>query len=100
MLAMANDPVSAILPEAFEEPLVLTRRGGGDVAFVCDPDVLEEILVRRADEFPKSHIDMRILQPAVGDGLLTASGEDWRWKRRLTAPYFSPAALKKSYNFV
>ena len=94
--AMIADPVSAIPASAYEEPLTVLSFSGGPFIFVSDPDVLEQVLVKRSQEFPKSKVDKRIFQPAFGDSLLIAHGEDWKWKRRLAAPHFSPAALAKS----
>src|SRR5690349_5352230 len=96
MRAMVSNPVGAFPPAAYREPIALLKMLGTTIAFVSDPDVLEEILVRRVADFPKSKVDDRVLRPAFGDSLLTAHGESWRWKRRLAAPYFAPAALARS----
>jgi cytochrome P450 len=94
--AMVSNPVSAIPPAAYHEPITLLPMPGATIAFVSDPDLLEEILIRRVADFPKSEVDDRVLRPAFGDSLLTAHGESWRWKRRLAAPYFAPAALARA----
>ncbi|MEO1089718.1 MAG: cytochrome P450 [Pseudomonadota bacterium] len=93
---LLTDAVSAVPERAYHEPIATVNVPGTGrplVAFVSDPTTLEEMLVRRPVDFPKSLIDDRVLRPAFGDSLLTAHGEDWRWKRRLAAPYFTPAAL-------
>ena len=51
------------------------------------------MLVRRADIFPKTPENKRVLGRALGDGLLTAEGAHWRWQRRAAAPAFQPAKL-------
>ena len=94
--AMVSNPVGAIPAAAYREPIVVLRMTGATVAFVSAPELLEEVLVRRVADFPKSDVDDRILRPAFGDSLLTAHGEEWRWKRRLAAPHFAPAALARS----
>jgi cytochrome P450 len=95
MRAMVSNPVGAIPPAAYREPMAVLSLPGASIAYLADPDLLEEVLVRRVPDFPKSQIDDRILRPAFGDSLLTAHGESWRWKRRLAAPYFAPAALAR-----
>ncbi len=90
---MVRNPVGAIPETAYTEPFAQSRRTGPPSAMIVDPAALEQILVKRAAEFPKTEIDDRVLRPAFGDGLVTAEGEDWRWKRRLTAPFFAPSAL-------
>jgi cytochrome P450 len=96
MRAMVSNPVGSFPPAAYREPITLLKMPGTTIAFVSDPDLLEEILVRRVADFPKSQVDDRVLRPAFGDSLLTAHGEAWRWKRRLAAPYFAPTALARS----
>jgi cytochrome P450 len=96
MRAMVSNPVGALPPATYREPITLLRMLGTTIAFVSDPELLEEILVRRVADFPKSQVDDRVLRPAFGDSLLTAHGEAWRWKRRLAAPYFAPAALARA----
>ena len=91
--AMISNPVSAMPADAYREPVTTLSIAGERIAFISDPAILEEILIRRYADFPKTHVDERLLKPALGDGLITAHGEAWRWKRRLAAPYFSPSAL-------
>lgn len=93
--ALISNPVSAIPEAAYYEPVTIISIARERAAFVCDTDLLEQILIKRVADFPKSLVDERILRPALGEGLLTAQGEDWRWKRRLTAPHFSPTSLAK-----
>ncbi len=93
---VVDNPVAGIPAAAYREPIALRVLPVATMAFVTGPDLVEEVLVKRAADFPKSRIDGRLFRPALGDGLLTAVGDDWRWKRRLIAPYFSPAALARS----
>lgn len=55
---------------------------------VADPDALERILKTRADDYPKSPVTKRLLQPAIGESLFNADGAHWRWQRRAAAPVF------------
>src|SRR5215203_5063970 len=91
--AMVQDPMMAVPRAAYEQPIVRTRAGGQDIVFVTGPELLERILLREHEAFPKSDIDRRIFKPIFGNGLLSTEGEDWRWKRRLAAPAFRQKAL-------
>jgi len=78
-----------IWPRAVYRERVYRRRfAGRDVAFFCDPDLIRETLVDRADGFEKADTMRRALRPALGDALLTAEGADWRWQRRAASPIF------------
>ncbi|MFA9475453.1 MAG: cytochrome P450 [Filomicrobium sp.] len=93
--AMISDPLSVIPKSAYSEPVTSMTVLGETVGVVSDPKFVEEILIRRPQDFPKTHIDELIFKPVLGDGLLTAQGDDWKWKRRLVAPYFSPSRLDR-----
>lgn len=95
MRTLLENAVANIPEDAYREPVVVRRNLGVAVAYLSDPDLVEEMLVRRWRDFPKSAIERRVFRPFLGDGLLTTDGEDWRWKRRLAAPSFSPAALAR-----
>jgi cytochrome P450 len=94
--SVISNPLAAIPQSAYRQGLSQPGFANSNIAFVCDPDVLEEVLIERVGDFPKSLIDQQIMRPAVGDSLLMAEGETWRWKRRLAAPFFTPAALSRS----
>jgi len=69
---------------------LIVRRGfmGTPIWIVSDPEAVKRILLDNAANYPKSLQQQRRLKPALGDGLLTAGGESWRWQRRTTAPAF------------
>lgn len=63
------------------------------VAWVTDPALVKAVLLDRRDEFPKDPIGRRVLGPLIGNGILTAEGNEWRWQRRTVAPMFRHADL-------
>jgi cytochrome P450 len=91
-----SNPIAAIPRSAYREAVSVPAFAYSNIAFVSDPEVLAEVLIERVGDFPKSPIDQQIMRPAVGDSLLVAEGETWRWKRRLAAPFFTPAALARA----
>lgn len=90
---IVRDPLGAMPASAYDEPMTRLRILGQDIGIICDPDTIHELLVRRPADFPKTRIDDSVFQPAVGNGLLTAKGDDWKWKRSLVAPTFAPSRL-------
>lgn len=91
--AMLRDPVAAVPQAAYEEPCVRTSAAGQEVIFLSDPALVEAVLVREHENFAKSRIDLRVLEPMLGRSLLTAEGQTWRWQRRLAAPAFRMGTL-------
>jgi len=90
---MVRNPVAAAPQAAYREPHATLQAAGQTILFPSDPAITESILVRRHAEFAKSRLYNRLLNPILGNGLLTAEGEAWRWQRRLAAPAFRAAVL-------
>jgi len=55
---------------------------------VSDPEMIREVLVAQAANFPKDQRDVDILDRVVGHGLVSANGEEHKRQRRLTQPAF------------
>ncbi|WAP70715.1 cytochrome P450 [Jiella pelagia] len=92
---LLTNPATAAPAELYDTRVFSPKFAAGKLVYVADAAHLETIFVERPDDFPKGRIDQRVLRPIFNDGLLLAEGGDWRWKRRLTAPVFSPAAMKR-----
>ena len=81
-------------PEPAFDTLVRTRKVlGFTVHIVSEPDAVERILLGNKGNYERPGIARRILSPLVGNGLLSAEGEDWRKQRRIVAPTFAPGAV-------
>src|SRR5215207_6272902 len=86
--ALVRDPLQALPPEVYQEPLVYSRVANRERIFLLDPLLIQEALVRNADALSKGEDVRRALGPALGQGLLTADGVHWRWQRQSVAPAF------------
>ncbi len=84
---LARNPLLVVPEAAYQEPIVRTERKPW-VAYVCGPDLVNEVLLERRNLFPKDPIQKGVLAPLTGNGILTSEGEDWRWQRRTVAPLF------------
>jgi cytochrome P450 len=67
----------------------------GDVVLVNTPELVHEVLVVKAKAFAKSPIMRGALHPLAGQGLFTSEGELWRRQRRLMAPMFHDAVIRR-----
>lgn len=88
IVRFVRNPLRSIPSAVYDEPIVTYGRKRPLVAWVTGPDLLEHILIKNADRFPKTRLDKRVLRPVVGDGLLTADGDHWRWQRKIASPLF------------
>jgi cytochrome P450 len=86
--ALVRDPLQALPPEIYHQPVVYSQVAGRRRILLADPALIHEALVRNADALNKGEDVRRALGPALGQGLLTADGAHWRWQRQSVAPAF------------
>lgn len=74
---------------AYEQGLTRVQSSLSDALLVCEPDLIREILVERADAFRRDDATRRAFAPTIGEtSLFLSEGADWRWQRRAVAPIF------------
>lgn len=88
-----RNPLQALPRSVYSEPVVTYGTKTPLVTWVTAPEMIEDILLKDTESFPKTHLDRRVLSPMLGDGILTAEGESWRWQRRVASPMFRYAEL-------
>jgi cytochrome P450 len=90
MLALRSNPLTIWRQDHFEK-LHLSGPGMfGFGVYLADPAAIRHVLVDNAANYPKDALQLKVLSPGLGDGLLTAQGEAWRRARRTVAPLFTP----------
>lgn len=93
LLAMHRNALEAIDAELFDLPFRRSRSFGKEYLAVCDPQLMEAVLLEHADNFGRSELQQRAFRPLAGEGLLVAEGAEWRRQRRAAAPAFRHEAL-------
>lgn len=88
-----ENPIATVPQPCYEKPFVWLGRWWKPTLFLNEPAGIERVLLGNAANYRKSPQIQRRIQPALGDGLLTADGETWRAGRRIAAPLFSPKAI-------
>ena len=61
---------------------------------VRTPELVREVLVRRAEDFPKSALMDDMLRSLTGYSIFISNGEAWRRHRRLMDPAFEAARIR------
>jgi cytochrome P450 len=90
LMEVRRNPLATWMEEHFEE-LVITGEGAlGRLTVVNDPAVIRHVLLDNASNYRKDDLQIRILAPGLGRGLVTAEGEEWKLQRRTIAPLFTP----------
>jgi cytochrome P450 len=90
ILALRRNPIEIWSEADFERPVSLGRSILGLRGAAHDPAAVKRIFLDNAANYRKDDLQLRVLQPGLGSGLLTSEGEDWRVQRRAIAPLFSP----------
>jgi cytochrome P450 len=88
LVSLIRNPLDALPPAIFSEPIVFSKMGGDVKIYIADPALIHEALVKNADALGKGEQVRRALGPALGQGLLTADGAHWKWQRQSAASAF------------
>lgn len=95
IVSLIKNPLDALPPTIFTEPLVFSKMAGKIKVYISDPALIQEALVKNADALGKGEQVRRTLGPALGQGLLTADGAHWKWQRQSVASTFRPSSLQE-----
>jgi cytochrome P450 len=90
LLALQRNPIEVWWEGDFERPVSIGQTIFGLRGATHDPAAVRRIFLDNAANYRKDDLQLRILRPGLGNGLLTAEGEEWRVQRRALAPLFSP----------
>ncbi|HEY1781432.1 MAG TPA: cytochrome P450 [Roseiarcus sp.] len=93
LLAIQRNPIELWSKADFERPVSIGRSIFGLRGAAHDPVAVRRIFLDNAANYRKDDLQLRILRPGAGNGLLTAEGEEWRFQRRALAPLFSPRQI-------
>lgn len=86
---LMRENVLNIIPEAATREKVISGRTAKRWHMIMHPPALQQMLLERVEDYPKSVVTKNLLRPAIGESLFIAEGAHWRWQRRTTAPVFS-----------
>ncbi len=78
----------------FELPMQVRRTIVDKRALVSDPVGIRHVFLDNAKNYQKNELQLRMLRPALGAGLLTSNGDDWKRQRRILAPLFSAKQIQ------
>src|SRR5271165_438971 len=93
ILTLRRNPIEIWAQAHFDRPILIGRSILGLRAAAHDPAAVRRIFLDNAANYRKDDLQLRILSPGLGNGLVTADGESWRLQRRSLAPLFSPRAV-------
>jgi cytochrome P450 len=89
-----QNPLTTWTRHNFEWPITQADGVLGRVAVVCEPGAIRRIFIDNVANYRKDALQLRVLAPGLGNGVLTAEGDDWRRQRRALAPLFTPRVVE------
>ncbi|WP_299636186.1 cytochrome P450 [uncultured Ruegeria sp.] len=64
---------------------------------INQPDLIQTVLKKRSDDFPKSGRISEGLRPLLGNSVFLTNGETWKRQRRIIDPAFEGGRLKDTF---
>jgi cytochrome P450 len=94
--AMAANPVQVLSTygEQFGETFRFYLGGIKEAIVTTSPEVIQHVLKTNAENYHKSHIQVKRMGHFLGKGLLTTHGEAWKTQRRLIQKGFDRKQLQ------
>lgn len=75
-------------------------RGLLNFYLINDPELVRQVLKETHRQFDKNTPIYNRFRNALGNSLVNAEGANWRRKRKLIQPSFSPASIKSFFNYM
>jgi cytochrome P450 len=90
LMALRDNPLTIWTERHFREPILQGEGLLGFGTIISEPTAIRHVLVENAANYRKDDLQLRVLSPGLGKGLLTAEGDTWKQMRRTLAPLFTP----------
>lgn len=94
LMQMIANPLHVWPRAMYENPYHGVKWIGRTFHYIRKPEHMKAVFLDQADIFAKSQFQKKLVGPALGDGLLTAEGEHWKFQRRAASPAFRIDALR------
>lgn len=88
-----KNPIRSLPRQAYEADVYAYQFRKHVYAWITGPAQIEQILVEHASHIIKTPQEKRVFEKILGESVLTADHDSWRWQRRALAPLFRHADL-------
>ena len=95
---LRRNPLEIWTKKDFELPIQIRKTIVDTRILLNDAAAIKYVFVENQKNYQKNDLQLRLLRPALGQGILTSNGDDWRRQRQLLAPLFTPQH-SRNFNF-
>ena len=95
---LRRNPLEIWTKKDFELPIQIRKTIVYTRILLNDAAAIKYVFVENQKNYQKNDLQLRLLRPALGQGILTSNGDDWRRQRQLLAPLFTPQH-SRNFNF-
>jgi cytochrome P450 len=93
---LVRDPLGFFTSITRQYGDIVCYRPAPDIAYLLNhPHYVRHVLVDNNHNYSKATYSNQIFKKVIGDGLITAEGDTWRWQRRLMQPAFHHTRLER-----
>jgi cytochrome P450 len=92
--ALHRNFLESLPRSVYEQPATRIKGPLNDTLLICDPDLIHEMLVEKAELVGRSSITWYVFAPVLGESsVFVAEGADWQWRRRAVTSAFRHETL-------
>jgi cytochrome P450 len=84
---LALNPLRSIPEAVYDRDFVAYDSPRIPLVWITGPDLIKTVMLDARSDFSKQG-QRQVLGPLLGNGILTADGQDWKWQRQTAAPIF------------
>ena len=97
LLWQRGNLLAQLTENAYAMQMGRRRIGRHVLRVVNDPDAVRQVMVERADDYPKHRYMHDLLEPLIGQSIFTTNGAVWRSHRRMVEPAFERARMDHAF---
>src|SRR5690606_7615798 len=79
--------------QSYEREIMVYKMAFRPIVVANHPGLIRHVMLDNAANYTRDPVGKRLLEPGLGNGLLTSEGGDWKRQRRMMAPIFQPRRL-------
>jgi cytochrome P450 len=84
--AMCDNPIVAYQADDHERDIIVRQHLWKSFAIINEPQAIKHVMIDNGKNYVRTELGRRILEPFIGEGLLSSEGEVWRQHRQVIAP--------------